>query len=71
LLARLPAIVLGTLEIAGLDALGREYEQVGGYAPTRGGQGERDLDVKLGRGLKFDLRIWSGRSIFGILQAAS
>jgi len=71
LLARLAAIAFGTLEIAGIDALGRIREQRGGYAPARGGQAERDLGVKfgLGGGLKFNLRILAGRPIFGTVDA--
>ena len=49
------------LRVAGFDQLGREREQGGGHAPARGGQGARDLGVKLGRdrggtGGKIDLR---------------
>jgi hypothetical protein len=63
LLARLAAVVLGTEKVAGLDALGREYEQVGGYAPPRGGQGERDFAVKC------YLPSWPWRPIFEIRNA--
>jgi hypothetical protein len=65
LLARSLAIALGAEKVTGLDALGREREQAGGYAPARSGQGERNLGVKLGRGwvLKFNLRIFLGGGV--------
>ena len=61
LLARALAIVFGVEKVAGFDQLGREREQGGGPAPGRGGQGARELGVKLGRdrggtGGKIDLR---------------
>ena len=47
---------LGAEKVVGLNALGREHEQVGGYAPAGGGQDERDLGVKLGELAFFRLR---------------